>query len=61
MQHSRTKHVDIRHPFVRELIEAKIIILEHVASENQLAGIFTKPLDINTFLHLRKALGICKL
>ncbi|KAL0672285.1 hypothetical protein Bca4012_000265 [Brassica carinata] len=61
VQHSRTKHVDIRHHFVRELVELKFVILEHVSSEKQLADLFTKPLDYNTFMGLRKALGIVNL
>ena len=61
VQHSRTKHVDLRHHFVRELVELKLVIIEHVSSEKQLADIFTKPLDFNTFLGLRKALGIVDL
>ncbi|KAL0847150.1 hypothetical protein Bca101_020396 [Brassica carinata] len=61
VQHSRTKHVDLRHHFVRELVELKLVVIEHVSSENQLADIFTKPLDFNTFLGLRKALRIVDL
>jgi len=33
IQHSRTKHIDIRHHFIRDLVEEKIITLEHVATE----------------------------
>ncbi|KAA0062326.1 putative mitochondrial protein [Cucumis melo var. makuwa] len=53
VQHSRTKHIDIRHHFIRELVEANIISLEHVLSAFQLADIFTKPLDVATFEGLR--------
>ena len=56
-----TKHVDIRHHFIRELIENKIITLEHVCSNLQVADTFTKPLDANTFEHLRAGLGVCKI
>jgi hypothetical protein len=42
IQHSRTKHIDIRHHFIRELVEDKDITIEHVSTENQLADIFTK-------------------
>ncbi|KAA0055022.1 flocculation protein FLO11-like [Cucumis melo var. makuwa] len=49
IQHSCTKHIDIRHHFIRELVEANIISLEHVRSSLQLADIFTKPLDVSTF------------
>ena len=57
--HSRTKHIDIRHHFIKELMEEKIITLEHVATEKQLAAIFTKALDANQFEKLRGDLGIC--
>ena len=57
--HSWTKHIDIRHYFIRELVENKIVSLEHVTTENQLADIFTKALDANQFEELRGKLGIC--
>jgi hypothetical protein len=59
IQHSRTKHIDIRHHFIRELVEDKIVILEHVTTGEQLADIFTKALDLNQFEKLRGKLGIC--
>ncbi|PNX99239.1 gag-pol polyprotein, partial [Trifolium pratense] len=57
VQHSRTKHIDIRHHFIRELVEDKIVNLEHIATEKQLADIFTKPLDAVRFEKLRSSLG----
>jgi hypothetical protein len=61
VQHSRTKHmhIDIRHHFIRELVEDNIVSLEHVVTEKQLADIFTKALDANQFEKLRGALGLC--
>ena len=59
VQHFRTKHIDIRHHFIRELVENKTIVIEHVATQNQLADIFTKALESSKFVFLRKALGIC--
>ena len=59
VQHSRTKHIDIRHHFIRELVENKSVVIEHVATDMQLADIFTKALDASRFISLRKALGIC--
>ncbi|TYK14493.1 putative mitochondrial protein [Cucumis melo var. makuwa] len=32
VQHSRTKHIDIRHHFIRELVEDKVIKLDHIRS-----------------------------
>ncbi|KAL0539889.1 hypothetical protein IC582_024110 [Cucumis melo] len=61
VQHSSTKHIDIRHHFIRDLIENKVITLRHICSNSQLADIFTKPLDATTFVHLRMCLGVCKI
>jgi hypothetical protein len=57
VQHSRTKH---RHPvslFERSPIKGDIEIA-YVNTHNQLADIFTKPLDEKTFSKLRKELNI---
>ncbi|WVZ53373.1 LOW QUALITY PROTEIN: hypothetical protein U9M48_004325 [Paspalum notatum var. saurae] len=42
--HSRTKHIDVRFYFLRDHYEKTDIDLIHVATQNQLADIFTKPL-----------------
>ncbi|CAM8983988.1 unnamed protein product [Rhodiola kirilowii] len=59
VQHSRTKHIDIRHHFIRELVEKKITTLTHVSTEKQLVDIFTKALDNLQFETLRSSLGLC--
>ena len=33
VQHNRTKHIDIRHHYIRDLVDDKVITLEHVATE----------------------------
>jgi hypothetical protein len=59
IQHSRTKHIDIRHHFIRDLVEDNIVTLDHVSTEEQIADIFTKALDVKQFEKLRGKLGIC--
>ncbi|WVZ97926.1 hypothetical protein U9M48_043426 [Paspalum notatum var. saurae] len=56
--HSRTKHIDVRFHFLRDHYEKGDIDLVHVASENQLADIFTKTLEFGAFVHLRGELGV---
>ena len=58
VQHSCTKHIDIRHHFIRELVKDHIISLEHVLTENQLADILTKLLDSVRFVNLQKSIGV---
>nr|GEU30761.1 hypothetical protein [Tanacetum cinerariifolium] len=42
VQHSRSKHINIRHHFIREQVEKGVIELYFVRTEYQLADIFTK-------------------
>ena len=58
VQHSRTKHIDIRYHFIREHVMNGIVELHFVPSEKQLADIFTKPLDESTFSRLVSELGM---
>jgi hypothetical protein len=58
VEHSRTKHIDIRHHFLRDHQQKGDIEVFHVSSENQLADIFTKPLDEKTFCRLRSELNV---
>ncbi|GKE41547.1 hypothetical protein Tco_1468831 [Tanacetum coccineum] len=44
VQHSRSKHIDIRHHFIKEQVENGMVKLYFVRTEYQLADIFTKPL-----------------
>jgi hypothetical protein len=58
VQHSRTKHIDIRHHFLCDHVARGDIALSHVSTYHQLADIFTKPLDEARFVELRNELGI---
>ncbi|AES69120.2 Ty1/Copia-like polyprotein/retrotransposon [Medicago truncatula] len=49
--HERTKHIDIRLHFVRDMIESKEIVVEKVASEENPANVFTKSLPRSRFKH----------
>ncbi|XP_059638781.1 secreted RxLR effector protein 161-like [Cornus florida] len=57
--HSRTKHIDIRHHFLRELVEQNVVSLEKVHTDKNLADILTKPLEVPKFSHFRKSIGVC--
>jgi len=56
--HSRTKHIDIRHHFLRDHILKGDVPLEFVDSSAQLADIFTKLLPKEYFFNIRSELGI---
>ena len=49
--HARTKHIELKHRFITEVIESGIIQVERVASKDELSDGFTKPFFLS--LHLR--------
>ncbi|KZV46985.1 hypothetical protein F511_15782 [Dorcoceras hygrometricum] len=59
--HSRTKHIDIRHHFIRDHVLKKDVRLEYVSTEQQVADIFTKPLPDAKFSYFRNSLGLLEL
>jgi len=61
VQHSQTKHIDIRHHFLCDLVESEVVSLSFIPTKNQLADILTKPLDGGRFESLRKAIGVCEM
>jgi hypothetical protein len=58
VEHSRTKHIDIRYHFLRDHQQRGDIDIAYVSTKEQLADIFTKPLDEKTFSKLRNELNI---
>ena len=58
IQHSRTKHIEIKHHFIRDQVQKGDIVLEFVDTLHQLADIFTKPLDNDRFCTIRREIGL---
>ena len=58
VQHSKTKPIQIRHHLLRDDVLKGNISIEHVKTEEQLADIFTEPLDEKRFRKLRCELNI---
>ncbi|GJU00318.1 hypothetical protein Tco_1110656 [Tanacetum coccineum] len=61
VQHSITKHIEIHHHFLRNNVQKGNISIEKVASEDNIADIFTKPLKREVFNYLRLGLGMMEL
>nr|GFA16989.1 retrovirus-related Pol polyprotein from transposon TNT 1-94 [Tanacetum cinerariifolium] len=52
VQHSRTKHINVRYHFIEEKVEKGIVELFFVGTEYQLADLFTKALPEERFKYL---------
>lgn len=55
--HSKTKHLEVNHHFIREIVDVGEITTKYVPSKEQLPNIFTKPLTKEDFCKLRYRLG----
>ena len=58
VQHSQTKHVDVRHHFIRDHVEKGNVSLEFVSTNSQLADIFTQCLSEEQFNYIHQELGM---
>ena len=56
--HSRTKHIDIRHHFLRDHVLQGDVEVTFIDTHNQLADIFTKPLAKEPFYKIHRELDI---
>nr|GEV03733.1 hypothetical protein [Tanacetum cinerariifolium] len=58
VQHTRTKHIDVRYHFIKDHVEKGTIELYFVGTEYQLADLFTKSLPEARFKFLVEKLGM---
>ena len=58
VHHSRSKHIDTRHHFIRYCIEEGFIKLEYVRTEDQSADLFTKSLGRVKFCEFHAKIGV---
>ena len=54
VHHKRTKHIDRRHFFIRELVENHVVRVPYVSTDDNLADMFTKVLDRLPFEKFRR-------
>jgi hypothetical protein len=58
VQHDRTKHVEVDRFFIKEKLDAKILELPKIRSEDQLADMLTKAVSSKVFLKYLHKLGM---
>ena len=56
--HSRAKHIEIKHHFIRDYVQKGILDIQFIDTENQWADIFTKPLTVERFDFIKKNLNM---
>ena len=58
MFHERTKHIDVRYHFVREIIASGDIIVSKIGTCDNPADMLTKLLPISKFEHCLDLVGV---
>jgi hypothetical protein len=61
VQHYRTKHIDITHHFLPDHVGKWDLSIYSIGMDDQLADIFTKPLDETRFCKLRSEMNVIDL
>ena len=56
--HHRTKHIDVQHQYIRELIDEKELTVAWVSNSEILVDVMTKALSTETFRRHRAPLGL---
>ena len=56
--HSRSKHIELRHHFIRKLVEDGEIELKFCGTDEQIADVFTKALPREKFYYFRERLNV---
>nr|GEY26978.1 hypothetical protein [Tanacetum cinerariifolium] len=56
--HSKTKHIEIRHHFIRDCYEKKFINVNHIHTDDNVADLLTKPFDVGRFQYLVVSIGM---
>lgn len=61
VHHGRSKHIEVRFHYLRELTKEGKVKLIHCGTQDQVADIMTKPLKLDTFKKLKKMMGIVEM
>ena len=61
MLHRRSKHIDVRFHFLRDLCKEGTIELNFFRSDEQIVDLFTKSLKQPLFEKLRRKMGMCRI
>jgi len=58
--HDRSKHIDLKYHYIRDMVQRNVIKLKYIATDDQVADILTKPLQLVKFALFRDKLGVAE-
>jgi hypothetical protein len=60
MFHDKSKHIEMRYHYVRDMVQKNILSIQYVPTAEQTADILTKPLSLTKFVYFRDKLGVAE-
>ena len=61
MYHERTKHIDVKYHFIRDIIADKRVLVQKINTKDNAADMFTKALPVYKFKQCLNLIGVSKL
>ena len=58
MFHDKSKHIEIKYQYIRDMVEKEAVKLQYIATDEQVADVLTKPLSKVKFVYFRDKLGV---
>lgn len=59
MFHERTKHIDVKHHFIRDIVSKGVVDVKKVSTHDNPADMITKAVPTNKFRHCLDLIGVC--
>ena len=59
--HDKSKHIEIKYHYIRDMVQRGAVKLLYVATEEQIADVLTKPLARLKFEYFRERLGVLQI
>ena len=61
MFHDRSKHIEIKYHYIRDMVQRGAVNLQYVAMDKQIANVLTKPLARVKFEYFTEKLGVLQI
>jgi hypothetical protein len=58
--HDKSKHIEIRYHYIRDMVQRGAVKLQYVATDDQVVDVLTKPLSRVKFEYFRDKLGVVR-
>ena len=61
MFHDKSKHIEIKYQYIRDMVQRGVVKLQYVATNEQIVSVLAKPLARVKFDYFRENLGVLQI